>query len=168
MLTPGTSLSSNPRSGRPSGQRQIIPSPPVTIHTSSTVRCTTPMVTCPAARRKLAILARSVLARIRTSDPSGAITSALAGSAMTAGISLAWEEMELWWFEVCGTDLCRIRKTSLVRHIGVGNYLLAAIVTLNRSRHGRHVVHKKKDKYARMCLGLLVHGRRTSHHLRRG
>lgn len=107
-LTPGTSLSSDPRSGLPSGHRQMLPSPPVTTHTSSTVRCTTPMVTCPAARRKLAMLARSVLARIRTSEPSGAITSALVGSVMTAGISPVLKEVESSSIRNCVVDLRRL------------------------------------------------------------
>jgi hypothetical protein len=39
-------------------------------------------------RRKFAMLARAVLAKIRTSEPSGAMTSALAGRGMTGGMWL--------------------------------------------------------------------------------
>ncbi|KAL1844952.1 hypothetical protein VTK73DRAFT_1447 [Phialemonium thermophilum] len=163
MLTPGTSWSSLPRSGLPSGQRQMRPSPPVTIHTSSTVRWTTPTVTCPGARRKLAVLARSVLARIRTSEPSGAMTSAVVGSATAAGSAFVWEELPFRRAQHARSSSSMI--TALAG--STGGYLPAAVVPRSRLRHGS-MVSSTGAVFGRISSIALVSGSLPSRHSHKG
>ena len=68
----------------PPNRRHMRPLPERKYQTSSTVRCATARETCPGPRVKCAMLPRDVAARMRTSQPSGAITSASRASILVA------------------------------------------------------------------------------------